>query len=145
MTLPLRPALPSDIHGLFYVRTAVVENALTAPELEALGITEEAVAEMISASPCAWVVTEAERIVGFSMIIPEDACLFAAFVLPEFEGRGIGKRLVSVAEAALFDQHRTIWLETGMDTRAADFYRYLGWHGETPVGEGDIRLEKHRP
>lgn len=53
MTLPLRPALPSDIHGLFYVRTAVVENALSAPELEALGITEEAVAEMISASPCA--------------------------------------------------------------------------------------------
>ena len=90
------------------------------------------------------VAAEDQLIVGFSMIIPEDACLFAAFVLPEYENRGIGKRLVQVAEDELFRQHDIIWLETGKTTRAAGFYRHSGWGNETPADEGDIRLEKRR-
>lgn len=145
MTLQIRSATPQDIDGLFHVRTAVRENALTADELTAMGITKEAVAAAISASPCAWVATDGGKVIGFSMILPEDACLFAAFVLPEYEGRGAGSQLVHRAEEVLFRQHDTIWLETGRTTRAAGFYRHVGWGNESPVGEEDIRLEKKRP
>lgn len=46
------------------------------------------------------------------MVDLETACLFAVFVLPEFEGKGIGKRLIQVREAALFERHPAAWLET---------------------------------
>lgn len=144
MTMTIRAATPDDIDGLFHVRTSVRENTLTIEELEELGITKAAVTDLIHNSPCAWVAAEDQKIVGFSMIIPEDACLFAAFVLPEYENRGIGKQLVRIAEETLFQQHEVIWLETGKSTRAAGFYRYTGWGNETAADEGDIRLEKRR-
>ncbi|MBK0031358.1 GNAT family N-acetyltransferase [Erwinia sp. S43] len=144
MTITIRAATPDDIDGLFHVRTSVRENTLTCEELEEMGITRAAVTAMIQNSSCAWVAAEDQQVVGFSMIIPEDACLFAAFVLPEYENRGIGKRLVQVAEDELFRQHDVIWLETGKTTRAAGFYRHSGWGNETPADEGDIRLEKRR-
>lgn len=144
MTMAIRAATPDDIDGLFHVRTSVRENTLTREELEEMGITKAAVTAMIQNASCAWVAAEDQKIVGFSMIIPEDACLFAAFVLPEYEGKGIGKQLVSIAEDELFQQHEVIWLETGKTTRAAGFYRHTGWGNETAAGEGDIRLEKRK-
>ncbi len=145
MSVRIRVAVPSDVNGLFTVRTSVQENMMTREEMQALGITEASVSAMIAASDCAWVATQGEEIIGFSMIIPEEACLFAAFVLPGHQGKGIGKRLVSVAEDALFSLHPSAWLETGKRTRAAAFYRHTGWGNETDIGDGDIRLEKRRP
>jgi len=144
MAIQIRDALPSDVKGIFDVRITVKENALTRAELEALGITEESVEAMIVASRCAWVATDGEAIVGFTMVVHEEGYLFAAFVLPEYEGRGIGKQLVLAAEKALFVTNAVIWLETGKTTRAAEFYRRLGWGKETAIGENDIRLEKSR-
>ncbi|HET8529938.1 MAG TPA: GNAT family N-acetyltransferase [Methylomirabilota bacterium] len=58
-------------------------------------------------------------------------------VLPEFEGRGIGKTLLSLAVGWLrsFGQTR-IWLSASSDpeTRAYGFYRSLSWR---PVGKRD--------
>lgn len=144
MTMTFRAATPDDIDGLFHVRTSVRENTLTCEELEEMGITKAAVTAMMQASLCAWVAADDQKIVGFSMIIPEDACLFAAFVLPEYEGKGIGKQLVRFAEDELFQHHEVIWLETGKTTRAAGFYRHSGWGNETAADEGDIRLEKRK-
>lgn len=144
MAVKIRLAVPGDVPGLFDVRTSVTENAMNQEEMQMLGITPEAITSMILASDCTWVATDDERIVGFSMIIPEDNCLFAAFVLPQFEGLGLGKKLVHIAEQALFTHSATIWLETGKHTRAAGFYRHLGWGNEQDAGDGDIRLEKRR-
>ncbi|PKH26617.1 GNAT family N-acetyltransferase [Enterobacterales bacterium CwR94] len=145
MDVQIRPAIVADIPGLFHVRTSVTENKMTHAELAELGITEAAIVEMITADVCAWVAARGRDIIGFSMILPADGCLFAAFILPEAEGMGLGKRLVAAAEQALFTQHAMIWLETGKNTRAAGFYRHLGWENETDIGDGDIRLEKRRP
>jgi len=144
MAVKIRLAVPGDVPGLFDVRTSVTENAMNPQEMQALGITPEAIASMILNSDCAWVAVDSGRVVGFSMIIPEDNCLFAAFVLPQFEGLGIGKKLVEIAEQTLFKHSATIWLETGKTTRAAGFYRHLGWGNEQDAGDGDIRLEKRR-
>ena len=118
---------------------------MTADELSALGITPEAIALAVSSAPCAWVATIDEDVVGFAMVDLDDACLFALFVLPEHEGRGIGTRLTQTCERALFERHPAAWLETAKRSRAARLYRHLGWGSEVEIGEGDIRLTKQRP
>lgn len=144
MSINIRPALVSDVDSIFDVRTSVVENHLSREEMHQMGITESAVANMIQNTLCAWVAVENEKIIGFSMILPDDGCLFAAFVLPEYEGRGAGRRLVKVAEQELFKYHDTVWLETDKNSRAAKFYLHLGWVNKMDIDEADIRLEKQK-
>lgn len=112
MNINTRTARASDVDSIFEVRTSVRENYLSREEMRQLGITESVVADMIEKSLCAWVAAESDKIVGFSMILPDEGCLFAAFVLPEYEGRGIGRRLVFLAEQELFKHHEVAWLET---------------------------------
>lgn len=133
-----------DVEAMFRVRASVGENTLTPAELSAMGITPESIAAAVEGAPCAWVATAEGEVVGFAMIDPGSACLFALYVLPAYEGRGIGTRLCQLCEGALFEQHPAAWLETAEGSRAAQFYRRLGWGHEVPVGGGDIRLEMQR-
>lgn len=142
MQIQIRLAEPTDVQGMFHVRTSVHENLMTMAELAEIGITESSMTEMIRHAPCAWVACEDGQVVGFSMADLETGSLFAAFVLPSHEGKGIGRQLVQAAETSLFRQHAVLWLETGKTTRAASFYRRLGWGNEQDIGKGDIRLEK---
>lgn len=144
MSIKTRLALPSDIEGIFDVRTSVKENHLSREEMEQMGITEIVVTDMIEKSRCAWVAVEDGKVIGFSMILPDEGCLFAAFVLPEYEGRGVGRSLVLLAEQELFKHHELAWLETDKNSRAAKFYMQLGWVKKENVSESDIRLEKFR-
>ncbi|WP_186373889.1 GNAT family N-acetyltransferase [Yersinia rohdei] len=144
MSINVRTAQLSDIDGMFEVRTSVIENHLSREEMRQLGITESVVADMIEKNHCSWVATENDKIIGFTMILPDEGCLFAAFVLPEYEGRGIGRRLVVLAEQELFKYHEIVWLETDKNSRAAKFYIQLGWGNETNINGTDIKLEKHR-
>lgn len=117
---------------------------MTTAELAAIGITPEAIVLAVRSAPCAWVATIDDEVVGFAMVDLDSACLFALFVRPEHEGRGIGTRLAQTCELALFEQHPTAWLETANGSRAAQLYRHLGWGNESAIGGGDIRLEKQR-
>lgn len=47
MNIRTRLALPSDIEGIFDVRTSVKENHLSREEMERMGITESVVTDMI--------------------------------------------------------------------------------------------------
>ena len=144
MSINVRTAQLSDIDGMFEVRTSVIENHLSREEMRQMGITESAVADMIEKNHCAWVATVNDKIIGFTMILQDEGCLFAAFVLPEYEGRGVGRRLVMLAEQELFEHHEIAWLETDKNSRAAKFYMQLGWGNETNINGTDIKLEKHR-
>jgi ribosomal protein S18 acetylase RimI-like enzyme len=130
---------------MFKVRASVGENKMTTDELTEIGVTPESIAIAVSSAPCSWVATVDEEIVGFAMVDLDSGCLFALFVLPEHEGRGIGTRLTQACESALFERHPAAWLETAQDSRAAQLYRYLGWGHEVEIGGGDVRLEKQRP
>lgn len=144
MSINTRLALPSDIEGIFNVRTSVKENHLSREEMEQMGINEIVVTDMIEKNRCAWVAVEDDKVIGFSMILPDEGCLFAVFVLPEYEGRGVGRSLVGLAEQELFKHHELAWLETDKNSRAAKFYMQLGWVKKENVSESDIRLEKFR-
>ncbi|MCQ2995352.1 GNAT family N-acetyltransferase [Pseudomonas syringae] len=142
MEKTIRLANPADINAIFDIRTSVQENHLSHDQLAEMGITPETIRQAILETPCAWVAEVDGVPAGFSMVDVEDGCVFAAFVLPEFEGHGLGRSLMNKAEACLFQHHQTIWLETAEASRASRFYRNLGWQPVENLPEGDVRFEK---
>jgi GNAT superfamily N-acetyltransferase len=138
----IRLANQADISAIFDIRTSVQENHLSHDQLAQMGITPETIREAILEAPCVWIAEVDGVPVGFSMADVEEGCVFAAFVLPEFEGHGLGRSLMGKAEGFLFQHHQTIWLETAAASRASGFYRNLGWQPVANLPEGDVRFEK---
>lgn len=86
MSITIRTARMTDVETIFDVRTSVTGNHLSLEDLRQRGITETVVADMIEKRLCAWVAPENDKTIGFSMILPDECSLFAAFVLPEYQG-----------------------------------------------------------
>ncbi len=142
MTIIICDAAEEDIPAIFEVRTSVRENHLSVEQMAKLGITNETIRQALRKEPCTWVAVHRDHIVGFSMADAADACLFAAFVRPEWQGQGIGRRLMERAEAFLFERHSSIWLHTDGSSRAVGFYERLGWERMPDVEQRDARFEK---
>lgn len=145
MTVTIRIAAEADIPAIFEVRTSVRDNHLSVEQMAEMGITHETILQALRKEPCIWVAVDGGHIVGFSVGDAADACVFAAFVRPEWAGQGIGRRLMERAETFLFERHSTIWLHTDGSSRAAGFYERLGWERMPDVENRDARFEKHRP
>ena len=142
-----REAEEKDIGGMFKVRTAVKENLLSYTQLERLGVTPESILEMLRSTCRAWIAEENGLIVGFSMADKSNGRLYALYILPDWEGMGIGKKLLQEAEQWLW-QHklREIWLTTeSRPTRALGFYKHLGWKYRKNSGTSDVVYVKSRP
>lgn len=120
----------ADVPALFDVRTRTRENAYTLEQLRALGITIDSVRRRLEGTHKGWLCCDADRVVGFSIAERSNGELWVIAVLPEYEGRGIGNRLMALAEDWL-DEGGCIraWLTTDVDPtrRAYGFYRQRGW------------------
>src|SRR5262249_30093980 len=93
-----------------------------------------------------WVVEDAGRVVGVSIADADTGTIYALFVLPEYEGRGLGRALLDAAVSWLWVQGaERVWLDTGPETRAAGFYRRLGWQAVGSTPKGETRFELVRP
>ncbi|WP_159710914.1 GNAT family N-acetyltransferase, partial [Geminicoccus flavidas] len=138
------PAGIADVPALFRIRTAVVENAMTMAELAALGITPPSVAAALSRGEAAgWLALWGGQEAGFSMVRPAEGDVFALFVLPTYEGRGIGRALLREAERCLADRGvAEAWLCTGAEPglRAPGFYRAVGWREAGRMPDGQLRF-----
>ncbi len=146
MQMLIRVATPDDIDTLFAIRTSVVQNHLSREQMTALGITPQVLADSIREAPCVWIAEVEGRPAAFSMVDRAAGEVFAMFVQPGYEGQGLGRRLMAVAEAALFEQHERLFLITdGRDEiRANGFYQRLGWSKVDRVEGDDVRYEKSR-
>lgn len=144
MTITIRVAAEADIPAIFEVRTSVRDNHLSVEQMAEMGITHETIRQALREEPCIWVAVEGDHIVGFSIGDAANACVFAAFVRPEWEAQGIGRRLMERAEEFLFERHSSIWLHTDGSSPAARFYERLGWKRTQDVENRDARFEKHR-
>ena len=85
-----------------------------------------------------WVWDEDGALLGISAANGDTGWIWALFVRPEHEGRGIGRALFTAAcDALIAAGFRALRLSTDPDTRAARFYRAAGWReaGRTPEGE----------
>ncbi|HEX9919263.1 MAG TPA: GNAT family N-acetyltransferase [Pyrinomonadaceae bacterium] len=136
-----REAGIEDIPALFDVRLSVKENILS----DVRKVTPEMCAAYLGESGKGWLCEIEGKVVGFSVASVEDASIWALFVKPSYEARGIGKRLLQLATDWLFETGATsIVLSTDADTRADKFYERQGWRrGEMkPDGEVYYRLDK---
>ncbi|QJI28702.1 GNAT family N-acetyltransferase [Pseudomonas sp. ADAK18] len=142
----VRVATLDDIEVIYAIRTAVLQNHLSREQMDALGITPQALADSLLEAECCWIAEVGGTPAGFSKVDLTEGEVFAMFVLPSHENLGLGRRLMAVAEVALFERHDTIFLITdGRDEiRANGFYQHLGWSKVAKVDGDDVRYEKHR-
>ena len=119
-SIVFREATAADLPGISRVRTSVVENAMTREQLEARGITEESIAASFLADSKGWVAVVDDEIAGFSIADRDSGSIFALFVLPVHERRGIGGRLHDLALSWLWNNGAgRVWLTTDPSTKAA--------------------------
>lgn len=99
-----------------------------------------------------YVICDSEDIVGCGAIGPyrgkeDESGLFNIFVLPEYQGRGIGKRIIESLEQ---DEYffRAKRIEIAASITACEFYRKLGYDykdgNDKPDEELLFHLEKFR-
>jgi GNAT superfamily N-acetyltransferase len=87
-----------------------------------------------------------EEIVAFSIADRASQSIFALFVLPAYEGQGIGSRLLDLALGWLWENGaERVWLTTGAGTKAVRFYEKRGWTCTGTGPRGDLRYECARP
>ncbi len=120
------------------VRHSVRENRLSDPAL----VPDHDVAEYITNRGKGWVGEIDGRIVGFSIADLKENNIWALFLHPDFEARGIGKQLHKLMLDWYFSQTKqTVWLGTAPDSRAEKFYRLQGWKEAGMHGKGEIKFE----
>lgn len=145
--ITFREANGADVPGIAHVRSSVVENLLTVEQLASRGITNASVATSLLTHAKGWVAERKGQIVAFSIADRASRSVFALFVLPEYEGRGLGGRLLDLALQWLWDNGADrVWLSTGPATKAARFYERRGWVCVGEEASGDVRFElaQHR-
>ncbi len=121
------------------VRTRVKENVLSHPDAIALADYER-----LTGQEGEGVVCEHDGvIVGFAIAEVATANVWALFVDPAHERKGIGRAL----QDALFKAMKrrglaSLWLTTERGTRAEGFYRASGWVECENASSGDARFER---
>ena len=134
--MPIRPAAQDDFPTLMTIRGSVRENLLSDPSR----VTLRDYQDHLGPAGQAWVFEEAGEVLGFSAATRESATIWALFVHPDHEGRGIGRRLLDCAVDWLWAQGATqVGLTTGAGTRAEGFYRAAGWR-EASTTDGEIHF-----
>jgi GNAT superfamily N-acetyltransferase len=133
-----REAGIDDIKQIQIVRNSVTENTLSNPNL----VTDEDCKEFLSIRGKGWVCEINNEIIGFAIADLKDNNIWALFLRPEFEKKGIGKQLHDIMLDWYFKQTMdTVWLGTSPKTRAESFYRKAGWKETGTHGKGEIKFE----
>ncbi|MBS1564549.1 MAG: GNAT family N-acetyltransferase, partial [Bacteroidetes bacterium] len=117
---------------------AVKENRLSHPSV----VPDHDVLHFITVRGKGWVSFEETVMTGFAIADLEDNNIWALFVLPEYEGLGIGRALQRVMLDWYFSQTReTVWLGTAPGTRAEGFYAASGWRATGLKKNGEAGFE----
>ncbi|MDB5197832.1 MAG: family N-acetyltransferase [Flaviaesturariibacter sp.] len=132
-----REATIADIPRIQVVRHLVKENTLSDPAL----VPDSDVEDYITRRGKGWVCEVAGVIVGFAIADLQDHSVWALFLQPEFEGKGIGRELHRLMLDWYFSQTKeTCWLTTAPGTRAEYFYRKAGWK-DCGMQKRELRFE----
>lgn len=134
----IREAKKEDIKQMHEVRVAVKENPLPDPDL----ISANDYEEFLFQRGKGWICEIENKIVGFAIVDLKEKNVWALFVQPGFEGKGIGKKLHDEMIDWYFTKtNETIWLGTAPNTRAEKFYERKGWQKTGVRPNGEIRFE----
>ena len=134
----IREARIADIPAIQRVRHAVKENRLSDPAL----VTDRDCEDYMFQRGRGWVCESEGMIIGFAIADLKEHNIWALFLDPVFEGRGIGRQLHDTMLGWYFSQTKeTVWLSTAPQTRAEKFYRRAGWLESGIHGKNEIRFE----
>jgi len=134
----LREAQIADIPLMTEVRLAVRENVLNNPAL----VTYNDYVDYLTRRGKGWVAEEDNHIVGFAIADLQDHSIWALFMRPAYDGRGIGRALHDKMLDWYFAQtSEPVWLSTAPGTRAEAFYRRAGWQETGYTKSGEARFE----
>jgi len=134
----IREAKITDIKQMQVVRNAVKENALSNPAL----VTDEDCKYFMTIRGKGWVCEMENEIIGFSIADLQGNNIWALFLKPGFDRRGIGRQLHDIMLDWYFSKtEKTVWLSTAPGTRAEGFYRTAGWKETGLHGKNEIRFE----
>jgi GNAT superfamily N-acetyltransferase len=133
----IRPATRADIPQLQIIRAAVRENVLRNPGR----VTTADYEAHIDGRGRTWVAELDGAIVGFVAADGQQRWLWALFVDPAHEGRGVARALLPAALAWLRDLGAaSVGLTTEPGTRAEKFYRAAGFVARG-LEHGELRFE----
>lgn len=133
-----REAEIDDIAQIQIVRHAVKENRLSDPAL----VPDKDVEEYITNRGKGWVCETENKIVGFAIVDLVDNNVWALFIDPDFEAKGIGKTLhYQMMDWYFVHTKGKIWLGTAPNSRAEKFYRMQGWTAVGVHGKGEVKFE----
>lgn len=134
----IREVTVEDIPSIQKVRNGVKENMLSNPSL----VSDEDCRIFITERGKGWVAEIGGEIVGFSIADLKGNNIWALFLLPGFEKRGIGRKLHDIMLDWYFEQtQKPVWLSTAPGTRAETFYRTAGWKETGVHGKDEIKFE----
>ena len=134
----IRKAENDDVKQIQIVRNSVLENQLSDPSK----ITDEDCINYMTERGRGWVSTIDENVVGFAIIDLKENLVWALFIHPEFEGRGIGKSLHNQMLSWYFEQtNELLSLGTAPNTRAASFYANAGWKENGWYSKDELKFE----
>lgn len=134
----IRQASIHDIPKMQEIRRSVFENKLSDPKK----IKDEDYIPFLEQAGCGWIAESEGEIVGFTIIDLINQNVWALFVKPEFENRGIGTKLHDTMLNWCFSKGMNyIWLSTEKNTRAENFYRHKGWQPSGFYNENEIKFE----
>ena len=133
-----RRATHDDVPRIMEIRHSVHENRLRDPT----SVTAADCAAFIDRTEM-WVWVEDGQILGFSAGDPRDGSIWALFVDPANEGRGIGRALLALAcDTVRFAGFDTATLNTEPGTRADRFYRLNGWVETGRSAKGEVVFQR---
>jgi GNAT superfamily N-acetyltransferase len=133
-----REAIISDIPQIQIVRNAVKENMLSDPLL----VSDADCEEFMTVRGKGWVCEVKQQIVGFAIADLQDDNIWALFLLPEYEHKGIGQQLQKIMLDWYFAQGKEkAWLGTAFNTRAENFYKKSGWTAVGMHGTKETKFE----
>ena len=136
--MTFREARRDEIRQIQIVRKSVKENVLSDPSR----VTDQDCEEFLVVRGKGWVCETDGQVVGFAIADLKERNIWALFVHPGYEGRGIGRRLHGMMLDWYFAQTMdTVFLGTAFDTRAERFYRKAGWKEVGTHGPLEIRFE----
>jgi len=134
----IREAKIDDIKQIQIERNSVTENTLSNPNL----VTDEDCEEVITKRGKGWVCEIDEQFSCFAIADLKENNIWALFLDPKFEKKGIGQLLHNIMLDWYFTQTKEkVWLGTALNTRASEFYRKAGWSEVGTHGTKEIKFE----
>jgi GNAT superfamily N-acetyltransferase len=138
MIFTVREAILADIPAMHRVRLAVRENRLSG----LLSIDEGSYLPFLGEYGLGWVAESADAVIGFAIVDLAQANVWALFVDPDAEARGVGRALHNqLLQGAVERGVSRLWLTTMPGTRAERFYEAAGWSRAGMV-QSEIRFER---